>query len=344
MMKTFNYTPYNSQFELCPVKLLTGKLYYEGCEKPLYILGNPTGDWGDSLAIVEMKKDRWPMPNRLELRYATKDTGKCYAIDTPLDVERAEELWEAQEEEYPDAPFIHYVVGTAPHGGVAIWLRGDDRSVLLHWFQAPEVSLTKDEQQFLKRAEIENEVEFITSEQLQKDMQQFEYRYEVLEECFEDYEWKLYDEEDLYFDDIDIDSVEDKRTDGTFQYLENDSLMKYHTAGKPLRISVRWHEGRSDYFAHYWINNFGITHFLDTFFKVTGEKRVTIMLRLDIRNNWFALALKGESPQFRPLPIPSNAYQVIVFEDDEECFRSRNFHQEPGDWNWLKSDPVTKEE
>jgi hypothetical protein len=345
-MKTFIYRPFNSIIEYCPVVISKGKLFFEQLEgveedpsnQGLTIVASTCNDgWGYIKNFDIKTVEAWPMPNRLLLRFLSKADGLCYEVDTPLDAKRAEELWLAQEKGYPQDSFKSYIVGTTPYGGVAIWLQGATRSILFQWIHANEVELNEIELPRYGWIRETESMPFFSRKELEDNMQQFYYRYVALEEHW-DWErmaWVEYEDNDPYYDDLDLDSVEDHRSDGTFNYIRGDeSQLKYHTAGKPHRITVRWHAGNTEYLAHFWILGFMIRKFFNTFFHEQVHDKADFLLRLDPENNAYQLALRADQ-QSKPYIIPFFSYQLIVFKDGIEHYVSKNYQLEDGQWSWL---------
>lgn len=333
---TYNYIPNLSEHEDSPVTILKGKAYYPGCdEQGLYLIKSRHAGWGKVSHIEMVKKETWPLPNRIDLRYVTMDDGCCYALDTPIDDVRAEELWQNEQQEHPDEPFKYFVVGAGPHGIVAVWLRSNKRAVLLQSFQA---EIAQKDQEEEDRFGWINDMKMpgaMKKEEIERDMKQYCYRYVALEEYWdtESEWWKAYKDDDLYYDDLDIDSIEDHRTDGTFDYFGGEEQLAFHTTAKPKRITVKWHAGKTEYFAHFWLDDHGMNVFFNMFYKAQPEAKADFLLRLDPERQAYQLALYTEGMEHEII-IPWHAYQLIVFRDKREHYRSANFTREENAWNW----------
>ena len=343
-MDTYSFWPLTSRIPNSSISIMRGRLYCDFPEdsdaniKGLPLVASKNNDgWGCVNNLDLMTNEAWSMPSWLELRYVTRDDGHCYAIDTALDDEKAALLWEEQLKKFPREPFMNYIVGTAPFGGIAVWLRGRSRSILLHWLKAEEVELDEIEQALFGWIREGEGYEVISRKELENDMRQFTYRYVACEEHWdwEALKWKVYDDEDPYYDDLDVDSIEDHRTDGTFNYIRGDEdQQRFHTAGKPDRITVRWHTGKTEYLAHFWLSKYMVTAFFNHFFKDEPELKADILLRLDPEQQAYQLALNSENSP-KPYIIPWDAYQLIVFKDGVEHFKSPNYQLADGEWSWL---------
>ncbi|MBQ9355942.1 MAG: DUF2931 family protein [Prevotella sp.] len=294
--------------------------------------------WGYVKNISVFTDEAWPMPNRLELRYVITNDIRCYAIDTPLNPEQAAEIWDKQKQEFPESPFLYYVVGTAPYGVVAVWLSGRDRSVLIHSFVAEEKELDKMEEHFLGWQKGQKIYMPVSHEQMELNMRQFCYRYVTLEEHWDNRQWKWveYEDDDPYYDDLLIDSVEDHRIDGSFNYVMGDmSQLDYHEAGMPDRITVRWHAGREEYMAHFWIEKDDFSKLFTKYCGMHPGSRIDILLRMDTKEQVYVIALKAEDEQ-KATPLPWYLFQLIVFKDGTEHYKSPNYRLEKGQWSWTR--------
>lgn len=345
-MKEYGYTPFTSRVKDCEVEFIKSSLHYEGepwVEAPrqrgLTLIPNSCNDgWGFVGNHIIMTQDKWPMPNRLELRYVTTDDGRCYAIDTPLDEFKAAALWDEQKQKFPKDAFCDYVVGTGPYGFIAIWLQGRARSRLLHSFRAEEAEYDEAEKRrfgWLKNGYVHQNV---TPEEMELNMRQFCYRYVTLEEHWDNRQWKWveYEDDDPYYDDLLIDSLEDHRCDGSFNYVMGDmSQLDYHEAGMPDRITVRWHAGREEYLAHFWLEMEEFSKIFIKYCNMHPDSRVDIMLRMDTKEQVYVMALKAEGEE-KHTPLPWYLFQLVVFKDGIEHYKSPNYRLEKGQWSWTR--------
>ncbi len=341
----YTYTAFTSRIPNSEVTIIEGELVLDDGSTPL------EEDVPKSLPLIESTcNDGWgcvknhefvselqmPMPKRLKLRYICE--GGYFALDTPLDDAKAGELWDKQAKGETLDAFKDIVVGTAPFGLVTVWLQGRTRSVLLQEFHAePGPPLEGIEEIIYGKLIRQPLYDVISREALENDTRQYQLKYVPLEEWWDEEKkaWVPYSKKDLYYDDMDIKSVEDRCTDGTFNYMDDDpKQLKYHASGQPYRITVRWHEGTYDYMAHFWFTRIQTTMFFDQYFFDKPEKKAALMVRLDIRHQHYQIALRAKGTK-DDYVIPSFAYQLIVFRDEVEHYKSPNYQLEPGQWGWF---------
>lgn len=330
-MKLYHYNVIVSVFGNVATDIKEALYYYEGEEEGSRIIDNKKGDWGDIYPMSMFKIDGNPLPNKLRLRWVTPQDAKCYELETALDTAKLEELWLEQEAVSPDAPYKYLVVGMAPYGEVALWLRGNDKAVLFQQLTANEVEFNEEESQmYTRKVDKELMASLLSKEQYAGLMTQHQYRYVALEEYFDGKRWCRYAHDDGYYENIEVELVEDKRTDGTFDFTDNESLYHYHEAGMPQRVAVKWMEDGSNCFAHFWLDTHYVTWFIESFKEKYPETPFDLLIRMDVRSNRYQIAMTAEGLA----PRAFVGTQYIVFKDGEEIARSNHFYKEDGEWRW----------
>ena len=306
-------------------------------------------EWGEATAPIIIDDKTYPLPNSVDLLWLAITEAEGYHLSAPIDKEKIEKLWQMEDEDH-DPMFDTFVVGFAPYGKVAVWLRGTYKAVLLNWMQGEEANdrLAKTRVGRIGKEDfcmMQLEADEVVLNNLRENgmpprekfdnlMQQFIYRYLPLEEYWDGEAWQEYDEDDRFYDDIDIESIEDTCFDGTFDRLCDGMLLRYHEAGCPKLLALKWKEGRSNLSAYWWMDEEQLSYVLRRFASLDPSARADLLLRLDSRQGCFEMALKGGEMLQEPIVIPQEAYQLIVFKDGHELYKSPNFAQEDGAWNW----------
>lgn len=331
-MEKYSYITVLSRYGQFKAQFRKFLLFYDDAESPLDITTADSPRWGAPSPLVVKSPEMYPLLVRMEIRWITVTEGKCYEINASLDQAKAEALWKKQEQDDPEDPFRQYVFGIAPHGGVAVWLCSNKRSVLLHWMNADESERTEEEEFIFPP---DPEMERLTNillplDRLQGNMRQYPYRMVPLEEFFDGEKWRRYPSDDLFYEELQLDGVEVRRFDGTYDYTDNEAVLHYHEFGKPSRITVRWHQGKSAYFVHFWLDQDEISFFFNSLFNSFPDVKADLLLRIDSRANRYELAMTSDG-----LPIRWLCYtQYIVFREDEEIGRSKNYQKKDGEWHW----------
>ena len=240
----------------------------------------------------------------------------------------------------------------APYGGVALWLHGHLKSVIVDWMHAEQTEVAMED--FLPQnpdITLKQVCDFyINSDPLVKKnleqhglpprdlfdnyMKQFTFRYQVEFGHWDEehQKWEPYSEEEKE-QKPEFDYIEEALYDGTHDKLHDGGLMRYHEAGKPKKLAVQWHLGKKEWTAYFWFEDEEIRAVFDRFYGAHPENKADLMLRIDPEKNHYELALfRYGLPE--PRVISERAYQLLVFKNKFECFRSDNYAQERGAWIW----------
>lgn len=308
------------------------------------------GEWGQPISTHLLEREEYPMPGMLDMVWLSIVERKFYSLTEILPVEKMEELFGQKDDESGDVWFEHIVVGMAPYGGVAVWTHGFKKSVLVAWMQAEETQVEmKDFMPQNPTVTLNENCDFYINndprvkENLEKNglpprdlfdnyMKQFTYRYTALYEHWNEDKnvWQKYNDEEIM---PEFDYIEEVLFDGTHDKLHDGGLMKYHEAGKPKKLAVQWHIKKSDYSAYFWFEDDAIRAVFDRFYGAHPETKTDFMIRIDAGKNKYELALYRYGLK-EPLVISESAYQLIVFKNKFECFRSENYNQPRGAWIW----------
>lgn len=240
------------------------------------------------------------------------------------------------------------IVGMAPYGGVAIWLKSEKKSVLITWFKGEKTKI-KTADLVLAHPDmtigeycdyyINNDPQ--VKENLEKNglppkdlfdkyMQQFSYRYLPMFEKWDGEKWVPYEEGETAPEFV---SIEEALFDGTHDKLNDGGLLKFHEAGKPKKLAVKWKMGRSEYSAYFWFGEEMIREIFGRFYGAHPDTRTDFLIHIDAESKKYELGL-FRSGLKEPHVIPEKAYQLLVFKNRFEDFRSDNYSQERGAWIW----------
>ena len=339
---------------LYPTETWFGILYYSSKESlPIPKCYPYHGEWGEVLSTEILTREDYPLPHKLDMVWLSIVEQQFYSIESDLSVSKIQDIWDNSSPE----TFSHIVVGMAPYGGVALWIVGESKSELVEWMHAEHFHVTfndfKPNSHFPSLKDychyyIDNdsliketlEVNGLPPHDLYDNyMKQFTYRYQA--------EFDHWDEDKMaWHSDFRPSEIEEKKKavpefdyieealfDGTHDKLHDGELMKYHNAGKPKKLAVKWHVKKSDYTAYFWFEDEEIRSIFDRFYGAHPETKMDFMIRIDAENNKYELALYRYGLR-EPQVIPESAYQLIVFKNKFESFRSENYAQERGAWIW----------
>lgn len=130
-----------------------------------------------------------------------------------------------------------------------------------------------------------------------------------------------------------FDYIEEMLYDGTHDKLHDGGLMQYHKAGRPKKLAIRWHIKKVEYLAHFWFEDDRIREVFDKFYGAHPDTKTDFIIRIDSEQRKYELALYRYGLK-EPQIIPEDVYQLIVFKNKFEDYRSENYNQEHGAWIW----------
>lgn len=276
---------------------------------------------------------------------------KFYITSLILPVRQMEIVWN-QKHKDGNWLFSHILLGMAPYGTYVLWFYGNMKSVIVAIDKAEETTVCmKDFLPQYPNISIEEYCNDMISklqkgkEKVQRGlpfrdlfdnyMKQFIYRYLVLlEKCTgerEGIKWEKYKENEDKVPEFEY--MEEFLLDGTHDKLHDGGLQKYHHAGKPKKLAVKWHIGKSEYFAYFWFEEEPIREVFDKFYGAHPDTKTDFIIRIDAENKKYELALYRYGLK-EPQVIPENVYQLLVFKNKFEDYRSDNYNQERGAWIW----------
>lgn len=337
--------------KLYPTDTFFGLLYYEEDNALEIPKRYPyKGEWGEILSYHLLNKEEYYMPFKIDMVWLSIVERKFYSLETYMPVLGMEALWEQRNKETGELLYTHIVVGMAPYGRVALWFRGFDKSILIGWLKAEEINVDiADFKPTNPNTTVDEICNFYINndsnikENLNKNglppknlfdkyMQQFIYRYIPIYEKFNAAEkkWQKYKEDETV---PKFEYVEEVLFDGTHDKLHDETLLKYHEAGKPQKLSIKWRIKKNEYIAYIWFEDKNICTIFDKFYGAHPDTKTDFFIRIDTENKKYELALYRYGMK-GPQVIPEDAYQLLVIKNKFENYRSDNYNQEQGAWIW----------
>lgn len=352
MSFNYNIKISGSAPSLYPTNIYFGLLWYNDDEALEIPVRYPfQGEWGEILSNMILLREEYPMPSTLSLIYLSFVEQKFYGIEADLPKDLLEEIWKLTDNITKEPLFSHIVVGMAPFGGIAVWVRGFNKSVLVDWLKGSEIEVAMaDFHPVNPNTTLQEYCDFyIYSDSIVKEnldtnglpprnlfdkyMQQFTYRYQPLFEKWDDGEevkWQKYREDELK---PRFEYIEESLFDGTFDKLHDDGLQKYHEAGKPKKLAIKWHIKKTEYTTYFWFEDENICSIFERFYGAHPDTKTDFIIRIDAEKKKYELALFRQGLK-EPQIITEDAYQLLVFKNKFEDYRSDNYNQERGAWIW----------
>lgn len=101
----------------------------------------------------------------------------------------------------------------------------------------------------------------------------------------------------------------------------------------PSKIIVQFLIKSNEFHVLFWMNKNEITQVFERFYGAHPETKADFIIRIDAENKKYELALYRQGLK-EPVVIPESAYQLIVFKNKFEDYRSENYNQPRGAWIW----------
>lgn len=251
-------------------------------------------NWGEPDLFFRDSDLRFQVPDTITINWHDKDRGTYYLHK--IDLCHANYL--------KDGDII--VIGITSYGTLAIWIISNKKSDLIY-----QVAIKSD-----KISELNS---------------QFKYRYIIY--LINQHENTLENGENTNELIGKFDYIEETLFDGTHDKLHDGGLLKYHQAGKPKKLRIQWHIGKSEYSAYFWFEEDPIREVFDRFYGAHLDTKTDFIIRIDVERRKYELALYRYGLR-EPQVIPEDVYQLLVFKNKFEDYRSANYAQERGAWIW----------
>lgn len=132
---------------------------------------------------------------------------------------------------------------------------------------------------------------------------------------------------------IDEVTVREVLWDGTFDKTGDGRLLRYHRVGLPRKVDVRWREGKTEFSAYFWLDIDLAGDVIEKFYGAHRDTKADLIIGLDPDNGKYSLSLYRQGLR-EPVRFPEEAYQLIVFKNKFEDYRSKNYDRPRGAWLW----------
>lgn len=315
-----------------PIRLLYGFLNVDGENHQIPIAFPAKTDWGeiipDEKFVINTGEDIY-----IELGWTAIQTYQTYYFRAKLPIPS----------EVIRSPLFTLIIGLGNLGEISLWLYNDTKNILLLYTHGVNISDKVTDDMISKVHFIDVHGNHIKSlEELCKNDLHLFNDYKRLNtinvNCIEN-RMKRYS----YRYDIKIKQtheniiVSDFLFDGTFDKISTNELCSYHEAGKVRRLLISWlmrdTEDVDEFTAYFWFNEEEITKIFERFYWAHPEIKADFIIRIDAENKKYELALYRQGLK-EPVVIPESAYQLIVFKNKFEDYRSENYNQPRGAWIW----------
>lgn len=238
---------------------------------------------------------------------------------------------------------LSLLIGILPLGRVCVWLYNTNKSEVIYTQRGSDIHV--DVSDYIKgnfNKSIDLLCDFYLNSVIDKDKKLMDHN-KYIDNLTQKYNFRYLvdwgepcNTKSKCLDDIvlpNLDNIEESLFDGTFDKLHDDGLLKYHKAGKPKKLAIKWHIKKSEYTAYFWFEDEKIGSIFERFYGAHPDTKTDFIIRIDAEQKKYELALFRQGLK-EPQIIPEDAYQLLVFKNKFEHYRSDNYNQERGAWIW----------
>ena len=123
------------------------------------------------------------------------------------------------------------------------------------------------------------------------------------------------------------------RFDGTHEKLDINFNGYYLFEALPRRFSLETFLYNNKICLYFWMDYDLLLEAISKIIWSHPETKVDFIIRIDAENKKYELSLYRQGLK-EPVIIPEDAYQLIVFKNKFEDYRSENYNQPRGAWIW----------
>lgn len=261
--------------------------------------------WGEAIAYKHIEDEVKSITNiEVGWRCTDDDILYCFELRTQLDV-----LGKINNLLGEDGVAI--IIGLAPLGYIAFWSKNKGEQILLSAFKTVP---SPEGNSVIKETNICSERNYYDFKVIFK---QYYYRLCVFIGNDETVEYKGL--------------IRFKGFDGCKHMLQSFDICKSHSI--PEKISVKYNVLKTEFEIFSWINLNEMHLVFERFYGAHPETKADFIIRIDVEKKKYELALYRQGLK-EPVVIPESAYQLIVFKNKFEDYRSENYNQPRGAWIW----------
>jgi len=286
--------------------------------------------WGQSVSMYVLNNNEFPAPNSIAISWWSLIENQFYSVEATLPEEKIDSLLAQQDEELNEQKYNFIIAGMAPYGGLAIWLSGGRITTEVAWLQAepidvqmkdflPSSNLTRNEylERFLEGCKDANgnfQKNGLPDRMLfNRYMQKFNYR---ISPKFEN-DSVVFRNIALYYFNGEFNT--------TYSGEHTSNVMR----AKPYKIVLSWSKGNKQYEGYFWTDEKKIIETFSLFYDNDGKKEGDLVIEVGKSDEEFKFFLQDD---LTVVEIPVDDWQIMVFKNRLESYRSPNYNKPPGGW------------
>ena len=298
------------------------------------------GEWGDCLSEGMPLLPENPFPEKMSLCWLSLLEKKFYVFEDKLDVEKIKEFYESLFS--LDSSEIYFILGMGPFGECALWIKNSIKSelILTGFGQQSDLSLSTlfpvrpdlsvDEfcEMMLAQSGEGHADEVLSVDDIKSRYKRYNYRLKIDYDKWEDEAWKNLGKTQY---DLQMEDTKIRRFDGTFSKTEE--LFNFTPGSILKKLSIKFNIGKTGFECCFFLDYEELRGIFERFYGAHPDTKSDFIVRMDPDKKKYELALFRQGLR-EPVVIPESAYQLIVFKNKFEDYRSDNYSQPKGAWIW----------
>ena len=314
---------------LYPTELVYGNYIFPNGKK-LYIPESIpfVGGWGEPVSMHSLNDGLFPAPSAIEIIWLSVIENQFYYLEADLPFEIIDSLLSEKNSVTKEQKYNFIVAGMAPYGGLAVWLSGAGIRTEIAWLQAEPTEVNmKDfapayqlsQKEYSESTLVECKPAYANFIQngmpdrmlFEQYMQRFNYRFTPQ---FENKEVE-FKQIDLFYYNGELNST----NTGDHQL----TIMR----AKPYKMVLTWNIGKTEYIGFFWTDEKKIIETFSDFYDKRKQDEGSFVIEVKESNKEFQFFLQNDN--FK-IEIPQNDFHYIIFKNDFEFHRSKNYNRPPG--------------
>ena len=311
---------------LFPTELVTGSLIFEDLSTMDIPVSSPfEGKWGATILTHTSPEKYFPAPKFILISWLSIVEKKFYAVVDELPQEQIANMLAEKSENTKKPKYNTLVAGMAPYGKLAIWLSGNGITTEVAWMTGKEISM--DMKDFNPKSELSKE-KYAENElaECKAALKNFQNNGLPTPELFEKYMQKYNYRITPNFN---IKSAEIYYYNGELNAAKTNEYDAVIMRAKPSKIVLHWSIGKTQYSGYFWTDEKKIVDVFQDCYGDDTQKKAEFIIQEENSYKQFRFFLKNSDAS---IEIPVDDMQYIIFKNQFEFCRSKNYNKPKGGW------------
>ena len=284
------------------------------------------GNWGNFSTIIIPNRESYSAPLTLYISYYSVNEDTHYINEINFEetglTSKIDKFYQGSSNER------RLIFGIAPFGKIIIWSLDIEKQEIVYISNSKRIEessmgLTYDVKSIINYDSIKDKISNHSKNYYDILLKHYSYRY-VIEFTNGNILSNEYNLKKIYYTSF----------NGSFYRDDNlETKVNYSSKGLVSRLSLYFCKQKAEFIAHVFFDLPQIVNVFNKFYGNHIDTKTDFIIRIDAENKKYELALYRQGLK-EPVVIPESAYQLIVFKNKFEDYRSENYNQPRGAWIW----------